>query len=141
MGSVAGCGRYDNTIGRFVGKRMPATGGSFGIDRIVEIVKDRKMFRSTKTPIKVLVTLFDQNLLQDTLMVTNELRKNNIPIMLYPEPVKLDKQLKYADRKKIPYVVILGPNEISSGSVILKDMRTSTQTTVSQAELILKIKE
>ncbi|MBI3366462.1 histidine--tRNA ligase, partial [Candidatus Roizmanbacteria bacterium] len=102
VGSVAGCGRYDNTIGRFVGKRMPGTGGSFGIDRIVEVIKDRKMFTSSKTPIQVLVTLFDQNSLQDTLKVTNKLRKNNIPTMLYPEATKLDKQLKYADRKKIP---------------------------------------
>lgn len=140
VGSIAGCGRYDNTIGRFVGRRMPATGGSFGIDRIVEVIKDRKMFQSSKTPIRVLVSLFDQSLLQDTLRVTNELRKNNIPTMLYPEATKLDKQLKYADRKKIPYVVIVGPEEIKKKIVKLKDMKTGEQLELNQENLILKLK-
>ncbi|OGK19056.1 histidine--tRNA ligase, partial [Candidatus Roizmanbacteria bacterium RIFCSPHIGHO2_01_FULL_39_8] len=58
VGSVAGCGRYDNTIGRFVGRRIPATGGSFGIERIVEVIKDRKMIQVPKTTAKVLVTYF-----------------------------------------------------------------------------------
>lgn len=140
VGSVAGCGRYDNTIGRFVGRRMPATGGSFGIDRIVEVIKDRKMFQSTKTPIKVLVSLFDQNLLQDTLRVTNELRKNNISTMLYPEVSKLDKQLKYADRKKIPYVVIIGPEEVQRKIVKLKDMKTGIQKEIPKEKLIEAIR-
>ncbi len=131
VGSVAGCGRYDNTIGRFVGRRMPATGGSFGIDRIVEVIKDRKMFQSSKTPIKVLVTLFDQDLLSTSLKVANELRKNNIPTMLYPEPSKLDKQLKYADRKKIPYVVIIGPEEIKKNVVKVKNMKSGEQKEIN----------
>lgn len=141
VGSVSGSGRYDNTIGRFVGRRMPATGGSFGIDRIVEVIKDRKMFQSSKTPIKVLVSLFDQSLLQDTLRVTNELRKNNIPTMLYPEAAKLDKQLKYADRKKIPYIVIIGPEEVKKKIVKLKDMKTGEQKELSVGDLVTSLKK
>lgn len=139
VGSVAGCGRYDNTIGRFIGRRMPATGGSFGIDRIVEVIKDRKMFRSSKTPIKVLVTLFDQDSLPSALEVANELRKNNVLTMLYPEAAKLDKQLKYANRKKIPYVVILGPEEVKKKIVKLKDMKSGEQTELTLEELVKKL--
>lgn len=136
VGSVAGCGRYDNTIGRFVGKRIPATGGSFGIDRIVEIIKDRKMFASSKTPIQVLVTLFDKDLLKDSLNVAEELRQNNISTMLYPDAGKLDKQLKYANRKNIPFVVILGPEEVKKKTVKLKNMKTGEQQLLNTDEVI-----
>lgn len=140
VGSVAGCGRYDNTISKFVGRRMPATGGSFGIDRIVEVIKDRKMFSSSKTPIKVLVTLFGQDSLPPALEVANKLRKNNIPTMLYPEAAKLDKQLKYADRKRIPYVVILGPEEIEKKVVKVKNMKTRKQEELKVTEIVKLLK-
>jgi len=139
VGSVSGSGRYDNTIGRFIGRRMPATGGSFGIDRIVEVIKDRKMVKSSVTPIKVLLTLFDDKSLQSVLEITNFLRKNNVPTMLYPEAAKLDKQLKYADRKKIPYVVIVGPEEIKKKIVKLKNMKTGEQTELTLNELVKKL--
>ncbi len=140
VGSVAGCGRYDNTIGRFTGKPTPATGGSFGIDRIVEIIKDRNMFASSRTPIKVLITLFGDQQLADCLETANNLRQNDIPTMLYPEPVKLDKQLKYANRKKIPYVIIIGPKETEKKLIKLKDMTTGEQLELNQKDLALKLK-
>lgn len=140
VGSVAGCGRYDDTIGRFIGRRMPATGGSFGIDRIVEVIKDRKMFQSSRTPIKVLLTLFDGKSLKTIVQIANTLRKNNVPVMVYPEAAKLDKQLKYADRKKIPYVVIAGPEEIKKKLVKLKNMNTGEQKEVTLDQLVQLVK-
>ncbi|KKQ01766.1 MAG: Histidyl-tRNA synthetase [Candidatus Roizmanbacteria bacterium GW2011_GWA2_36_23] len=140
VGSVAGCGRYDNTIGRFIGRETPATGGSFGIDRLIEIIKDRKMFKSSKTPIKALVTLFNKELLKESLSLANLLRRNEISAMLYPESIKIDKQLKYADRKNIPFVIIIGPEEVKKNLLKLKNMKTGEQFELNQNDLILKLK-
>ena len=137
VGSVAGCGRYDNTIGRFVGKKIPATGGSFGIERIVEIIKDRKMANLIINPTKVLVTIFSEEYFQNSLVVANYLRANNIPTMLYSDlNSRIDKQLKYADRKKIPYVVIIGPDEVKQKKVGLRNMKTRQQQLLTLEEII-----
>ena len=136
IGSVCGAGRYDNTIGKFIGRRVPATGGSFGIERIVEVIKDRKMVKIRSTPSKVLVTYFDQATFPNSLSVANDLRKNEIKTMLYPEPAKLAKQLKYAVRKGIPYVIIVGPDEAKKNVVKLKNMKTREQKELSIEELV-----
>ncbi len=140
VGSIAGCGRYDNTIGNFVGRRVPATGGSFGIERIVEVIKDRKMFNTNSTMTKVLITFFDSSTLAKTVEVANLLRKENISTMFYPDPSKLDKQLKYADKKGIPYVIIVGPDEVEKNVVKLKNMKTGQQEEVTVNELVIKLK-
>ncbi|EKE14419.1 MAG: hypothetical protein ACD_12C00517G0003, partial [uncultured bacterium] len=128
VGSVAGCGRYDNIIGKFVGKEVAATGGSFGIERLVEVIKSRKMINISSTIAKTLVTIFDKNLFSNSLIVADQLRKNNISTILYPVPTdKLDKQLKYANKKNIPYVIIIGPEEVANRKVVLKDMKTGEQ--------------
>jgi len=137
VGSVAGCGRYDNIIGKFVGKEVAATGGSFGIERLVEVIKSRKMINISSTIGKVLVTIFDKELFDNSLIVADELRKNNISTILYPVPTdKLDKQLKYANKKNIPYVIIIGPEEVVNGKVVLKDMKTGEQQKLTQQDLI-----
>lgn len=141
VGSVAGCGRYDNVIGKFVGRRIPATGGSFGIERIVEIIKERKMISIPSNPTKVLITYFEKETLSKLIEIANRLRDNNIPTMFYPEATNLDKQLKYADKKSIPYAVIIGPEEAKQNLVKLKNMKTREQETVTSAELISKIKD
>jgi len=134
---VAGCGRYDNIIGKFVGKEVAATGGSFGIERLVEVIKSRKMINISSTIGKVLVTIFDKELFDNSLIVADELRKNNISTILYPVPTdKLDKQLKYANKKNIPYVIIIGPEEVVNGKVVLKDMKTGEQQKLTQQDLI-----
>ena len=137
VGSVAGCGRYDNIIGKFVGKEVAATGGSFGIERLVEVIKSRKMFNVSSTIAKTLVTIFDKSLFNNSLIIADELRKNNVSTILYPIPnEKLDKQLKYANKKGIPYVIIIGPEEVASGKVVLKDMKTGEQQKLDQKSLI-----
>lgn len=137
IGSIAGCGRYDNIIGKFSGKPTPATGGSFGIERIVEVIKQRKMYRFLKTSIKVLVSIFNKDLFKQSLILANNLRKENISTLLYPNiSEKLEKQLKYADKKGIPYVIIIGPEEASKEKVILKDMKTREQKKLNQKELL-----
>ena len=140
VGSVAGCGRYDNIIGKFVGREVAATGGSFGIERLVEVIKSRKMINISSTIAKTLVTIFDKSLFNNSLIIADELRKNNISTILYPVPTeKLDKQLKYANKKGIPYVIIIGPEEITTEKVVLKDMKSGEQFKLTQEELINKL--
>ena len=122
---------------KFVGKKTPATGGSFGIERLVEVIKTRKMFNFSSGTTSVLVTIFNSNLFNNSLKIANELRKNNISTVLYPViNDKLDKQLKYADKKGIPYVVIIGPEEAKKNVVKLKDMKTGEQKELSVEECI-----
>lgn len=144
VGSIAGCGRYDNAIGKYLGdnKTIPATGGSFGIERICEIVKDRKMFSLGKTSIETLVTVFSPAEFESSLVLANELRREGLNTMLYPDSnTKLDKQLKYADKKQIPLVIILGPDEIAKNLITLKNLDTKEQKQVTQEELVSILKQ
>ncbi len=141
VGSVAGCGRYDNIIGKFVGRETPATGGSFGIDRIVEVIKSRNMLQLESMSAKVLVTVFEEGLFDRSLEAAVYLRKNNIKTFLYPSiKEKLDKQMKYANKKGIPYVVIVGPVESEKNIFKLKDMKTGEQRELSLEELLNSVK-
>jgi len=130
VGSIAGCGRYDEAIGKYLsgGKKIPATGGSFGIERICEILKDRKMIDLGKTNTKVLMTIFSKDLLNKSAKSAQNLRNNGVNTDLYAIPEdKLDKQIKYADKKGIKYVIIIGPEEAAKDEVTLKDMVTGEQ--------------
>lgn len=141
VGSVAGCGRYDNIIEKFVGRSTPATGGSFGIDRIVEVVKMRNMVKSDTASAKVLVTVFSEDFFDQSLKTAGSLRKAGIKTILYPTLTdRLDKQLKYANRKNIPYVLILGPDEVKNKTVKLKNMGTGEQQELSDKDLFKAIK-
>ena len=89
---------------------------------------------------KTLVTIFDRNLFNNSLIIADELRKKNIATILYPViDDKIDKQLKYANKKNIPYVVIIGPEEVASGKIVLKDMKTGEQFKLSKDELVSKL--
>lgn len=126
VGSIAGGGRYDKAIEKYIGKNIPATGISFGLERISDIIKSRNMY-TPQNDLKVLVTVFSEDVKSKSIEVANELRNKDIPTMLYPEIAKLEKQFKYADRKNIPYVIVIGPDELSSNTVQLKDMLNRTQ--------------
>lgn len=126
VGSIAGGGRYDKAIEKYIGKNIPATGISFGLERISDIIKSRNMY-NPQNDLKVLVTVFSEDVKSKSIEVANELRNKDIPTMLYPEIAKLEKQFKYADRKNIPYVIVIGPDELSSNTVQLKDMLNRTQ--------------
>lgn len=139
-GSVAGGGRYDELIGMFSGKAIPAVGIAFGFDRIMEILSEKGLLDTKPTGATVLVTVFDEPSRIASEEIAATLRKNGINTDFYLEPAKLEKQLKYADKKQIPYVVIQGPDEKSSGVVQLKNMVTRKTDTLSVAELTKKLK-
>ncbi|MDO8620749.1 MAG: histidine--tRNA ligase [Candidatus Levybacteria bacterium] len=135
-GSVCGGGRYDNLIGMFAGKQIPAVGFAFGFDRLMEAMEDLNLFPKDLQTTKILVTVFSPELKEKSLQITTLLREKGINTEIYlEENVKMDKQLKYADKKQIPYAIIIGPDEVSKNMVTLKNMKTRNQKTVLQNEI------
>jgi len=136
--SLAGGGRYDNLIGIFASQPIPATGLAFGFDRLLETMEERGLFPeelAVATP-KVLVTVFNQELAMESVKISSHLRKSGVNTELFPEDsVKINRQLKYADKRAIPYVVIVGPEEAANGTVVLKNMRDGSQQTLSIKDL------
>ena len=128
-GSVAGGGRYDNLIGMFGDQEIPAVGFSFGFDRIIEAMDDLNLFPKDLDGIKVLVT----NTSARSAQVANELRAKDLNVELYVDEKPLDKQLRYADKKQIPFVVIVNEQALS-----LKDMRSGKQEEELSIEEIAK---
>ncbi|MBI2590316.1 MAG: histidine--tRNA ligase [Candidatus Blackburnbacteria bacterium] len=132
--SLAGGGRYDNLIGIFAGETIPATGLAFGFDRLLETMGERGLFpESTQnaTP-EVLVTIFNSQMVEESVKISSHLRESGINTELYTdENAKMEKQLKYADKRRIPNVVIIGPEEAANNTVVLKNMQSGEQKTVA----------
>lgn len=141
IGSVTGGGRYDKLIGKFIGQDIPAAGTSFGIDRICDVITELNLWPDlAKTTTKVLVTIFSEKLLDKSLVLINTLRNENLASEIYPDTnTKLDKQLKYADQKGIPFAIIIGPDEAAKNLITLKNLLTKEQKTVTLDECIKSI--
>lgn len=140
-GSLGGGGRYDNLIGMFAGKQIPAVGFAFGFDRLIEAMTELKLFPDDLQTTKVLVTVFSPELLEKSIEISSRLRSNNINTELYlDENASLEKQLKYADKKGISYAIIIGPQEAAKNVATLRNMKTREQILVSQKDAIAKIK-
>ncbi len=131
-GSLAGGGRYDNLIGIFAGKQIPAVGFSFGFDRVIEAMSELNLFPAGLSVTKVLVTNTDE---KKALGTAKTLRENDINTEIYLDEKDLEKQLKYADKKDIPFSIIFDKDKL-----ILKDMIRRTQETLTLEEIIKKIK-
>ncbi|MBF8249410.1 MAG: histidyl-tRNA synthetase, histidyl-tRNA synthetase [Candidatus Levybacteria bacterium] len=141
-GSVCGGGRYDNLIGMFANKQVPAVGCAFGFDRLMEAMDELNLFPTDLTITKVLVTIFSPELLDKSIEVCGILNKNNINQELYIDPnAKLERQLKYADQKGIPYCVIIGPDEAKSNTVTVKNLKTREQKNLPLDQLSDLFKE
>lgn len=136
-GSVCGGGRYDNLIGMFGNKQIPAVGCAFGFDRLVEAMEELSLFPADLTTTKVLVTVFpnSEELKNKSMEISQMLREKNINIEIYLDDAKLEKQLKYADQKTIPYCVVIGPDEAKNNTVALRNMQTRKQEIISQKDL------
>ncbi len=139
VGSVLGGGRFDNLIGQLSGDKvsLEAVGYSIGIDRTVEALDTLDLLPKQPSSAKILVTIFDKNLVKNSVALAAVLRDNGISTDLYPSlDVKLDKQLKYADKKSIPFVAIIGDNEAKAKTVTVKNMKTGDQKTASLDKLL-----
>lgn len=141
MGSIGGGGRYDDLTGMFGLKGVTGAGISFGADRIYDVLLDLNLFpESAITSTKVLITNFDATAEKYALPVLVKLRDSNINTELYPVSAKLQKQMKYADAKQIPFVILIGEEEMQSGKLTLKNMISGEQEKLSVAEIIEKVK-
>jgi histidyl-tRNA synthetase len=134
-GSLGGGGRYDNLVGMFLGQRIPACGFSLGLERILVVMGERGMFPASlaTAPADVLMAVFDPADIGHGLRVAAQLRASGLRVMVYPEPDKIGKQIKYADSRGIPCVAILGSDEIAAGTVTVKHLAAKTQHTYHQA--------
>ncbi len=138
--SLGGGGRYDKLIGKFTDSDLGAVGFSVGLDRTIEAMEEANLLDIMPTQTKVLVTVFSQDLLESSISLSTQLRAKNIPTEIYLDPnLKLEKQLKYADQKGIPYVAIIGPDEAKNSSVTLKSLKNQTQETLSLDEAVQKL--
>jgi histidyl-tRNA synthetase len=123
FGSVFGGGRYDDLVTRFSGERIPATGASIGVDRLLAVLTHLKKVSTRKATAQVLVLDMDPNLISDYLEMTWQLRRAGIPTELYLGAARgMGKQLAYGDQCEIPVVLLFGANEKATGKVTLKDM-------------------
>ena len=134
-GSLGGGGRYDNLVGMFLGQNIPACGFSLGLERILVVMGERNMFPPSlaTTPADVMIATFDASSAGPALRVAATLRRQGLRVLVYPDAGRIGKQIKYADERKIPFVAILGDDEIKGGTVTVKDLRAQTQATHDQA--------
>ncbi len=137
MGSIGGGGRYDDLTGMFGLKGLTGVGVSFGADRIYDVLEELGLFPdSTAQSTKVLISNFDKLAELYALPLLHKLRRRGVAAELYPSAAKLKKQMAYADAKRIPYVVLIGEEEIQSGLLSLKDMQTGEQRKLAEAALL-----
>jgi histidyl-tRNA synthetase len=140
-GSLGGGERYDGLIAKISGADLGGTGFGIGFDRTLEALEQLKLLPSFETTTKVLVTTFSPDLFEKSLEITRNLRQAGISSELYPDPsAKLEKQLKYADKKAIPFAIILGPDEVKNQTVTIKNLKSKTQETKSQTDLTNQLK-
>jgi histidyl-tRNA synthetase len=140
IGSVSGGGRYDNLTGVFGLEGVSGVGFSFGVDRLYDVMEELGIFPvENLDQTKVLITHFDKKGFEYGLKVLNTLRNSGVSSELYPEIAKIKKQFTYADKKEIPFVVILGENEINEGTISLKNLKTGVQESMVLDELMKRL--
>lgn len=141
VGSVGGGERYDGMMERLTGLQMPATGMAWGFDRTVEAADQLGLIPALITKTQVLVTIFAPDLQGQALKAAQTLREAGINTELYPDPsAKMEKQLKYSDKKSIPFALMIGQDEADKNMVTLKNLATREQATLSLSETIEKLK-
>jgi len=138
--SLCGGGRYDKLIGKFSGTDMAAVGFAIGLDRTIEAMEEEGVELPSATSTQVLVTIFSGEQEEKSLEVVSKLREGGISAEIWLDSGnRLDKQLKYADQKGIPFAVIVGPDEAEKNLVTLKNLEEKAQLTLSLDELVQKL--
>lgn len=141
IGSITGGGRYDNLTGVFGVDGLSGVGISFGADRIYDVLNQLELYPSDlMQATKVLFAVFGSEELKFAIECAKEMRAAGIPVEVYPEPVKMKKQMSYADAKNIPFVAIIGETEMAEKKVMLKNMESGNQTLCSVQEVIQMVK-
>ncbi len=140
MGSVAGGGRYDNLTGVFGMPGLSGVGISFGVDRLYDVMDELKLFPENQIEsTQLMVANIDLASEPFALTTLTTIRNAGINSEIYPSSTKLKKQLNYADKKGIPYVLLIGPEEINTGKLSLRNMKTGEQAALTVEEIVKKI--
>ncbi len=135
--SIGGGGRYDNLTGVFGLEGISGVGFSFGVDRIYDVMEDLGLFpENTEAAAKAFIVHFDDISFKESLRVVSALRKSGIKSEVYPDRVKIKKQMSYANKKGVPFVILIGDDEVKSGKYQLKNMKTGEQLKLELDELI-----
>jgi histidyl-tRNA synthetase len=136
IGSICGGGRYDNLTGVFGMEGVSGVGISFGADRIYDVLSHLNLFDEIKvSSTEVLIVNFGQNETSYALKILDKLRSLKVRSELFPDAVKLKKQMSYADSKKIPYIIIAGEDEIKNNSITIKIMSSGEQMKIGLKEI------
>lgn len=142
MGSIGGGGRYDDLTGMFGLKGLTGVGISFGADRIYDVLAELNLFPDTAAVgTKVLISNFDSEAERYAVPVLQKLRDAGIAAELYPSSAKLKKQMSYADAKQIPYVILIGSEEMQNGQLTLKNMQNGSQQKVGVEDCLLILQD
>jgi histidyl-tRNA synthetase len=137
IGSIGGGGRYDDLTGLFGVPNIPGAGISFGVDRIYDVMEELQLFPDTVAQgTKVLFFNLGADESKAAYTLLQQLRKNRIAAELFHETVKLDKQFKYAEKKNIPFVVIIGSRELENKHCVVKNLSSGRQETLSFSDLL-----
>lgn len=140
IGSVCGGGRYDDLTGIFGIPGLSGVGISFGADRIYDVMEQSNLFpEETIVITKLLFINFGGNEEKYCIRFAGQLRKEGISCEVFPEPVKIKKQIAYADKKKISFIALIGENEMKKGIITLKNMKTGEQEEIENNKLIEKL--
>ncbi len=140
MGSISGGGRYDDLTGVFGLKGVSGIGISFGLDRIYDVLTELNLFPdSFPSSLQVLITHFDEASFTHGSQMLEKLRGAGIASDIYPDVVKIKKQVTYANKLGVPYVITIGSSEIDSGQYSLKDMTSGEQTSLTLPAMIDKL--
>jgi histidyl-tRNA synthetase len=135
--AILGGGHYDNLVEDVGGTSLPGVGFAMGDVMISIILEKYGLFpKGENPPAEVLVTVFEAGTMQESLKISSEMRKMGIRTICFPEVAKLPKQLKFADRMGIRFVVIIGPDEVENQSVVLKDLKTGDQKTLKMTVVV-----
>jgi len=141
IGSIGGGGRYDNLTGVFGLEGVSGVGFSFGVDRIFDVMTEMNLLSDSGISItRVLITSFDAELQNHGFVLLNKLRNAGIPSEIFPDVIKLKKQLNYANKKGIPFVVIIGQDEVKKGVYTLKNMISGEQIEADLDALMQAVK-
>jgi histidyl-tRNA synthetase len=136
MGSLLGGGRYDELVGAFAGRPIPTVGLAFGIERLHDVMTELGMGPGARTVAEVFVTLFDTERAGACLQLARELRAAGLKVeTALDASEKLGKQFKHADRRGVPFALVLGPDELARGEVVVKNLRNGEQRSVARATL------
>ncbi len=139
--AILGGGRYDNLLADVGGEPLSGVGFAMG-DVVIGIILDELNLIPPLTinPASVLVTVFSPDLLPASLQLASELRRGGINVACYPEPAKLPKQFKYADRMGMRIVLVIGPDELAANKVTLKELSQGTQNSIDRKEILETVK-